>query len=162
MIIRVFLLSIFMFCGCHCNSQVKNGYLCDVDTIPLCKFIHLSDGSMSDDMEYIMLNGRHLTARFMGVAFKEGKDSLDCYIKRRYYAPQNYDDTELNQRVIFSILFDTYLNVLEVRQLYPPFGRDQERFKNMFIDIFKGTNGMWIKEVEKYDFYVYTYVTHLF
>ena len=162
MIIRVFILSIFMLCGRHCMSQVKNGYLCDVDTIPLCKFIHLSDGSMSDDMEYVRLNGRHLTARFMGVAFKEGKDSLDSYVKRIYYAPQNYDDTELNQRIIFSILFDKHLNVTEVRQLYPPFGRDPERFKKMFVDIFKGTNGMWTKEVEGYDFYVYTYVSHLF
>ena len=137
-------------------SQVKNGFLCDVDTIPI------QGPTSNHEMEYVMLNGCHLTARFMGVAFKEGKDSLDRYVKRIYYAPQNYDDTELNQRIIFLILFDKHLNILEVRQLHPPFGRNPEKFKKMFVNIFKGTNGMWIKEVEGYDFYVYGYGTHLF
>ena len=94
--------------------------------------------------------------------FKEGKDSLDRYVKKIYYAPQNYDDIELNQRIVFFILFDEDLNVSEVRQLYPPFGREPKRFRNMFVEIFNSTKGMWIKKVEGDDFYAYVYVTHLF
>ena len=160
MIIRYIFFIFFMTCGYYCMSQVRNGYLCDVDTLLLCK--PLSNDSICDEWEYVTLNGQYLKSKLLGVSFKEGKDSLDRYVKHIYYAPENYDDTELNQRVFFFILFDKHLNIIEVRQLNPPFGRDPERFKKMFTNIFKGTNGMWIKKVEGYDFYVYGYSTHLF
>lgn len=161
MIIRCLLLQIFM-CAFPivCMSQEPNAdYLNDVDGHPI------SCGLQADvkTMEYITLEGQRINAYFLnGVEFNAGKDSLENYVKKFYYNQEGYDYVELNQRIIFSILFDKKLNIIEVRQIPPRFMRKEELYKRLITNTLKGTTGMWRKTIENKDWYVYWYITWLF
>lgn len=133
-------------------------YVEDVDGHPVDRL--LDDGKT---VEYITLEGQKVIAYIAhGVEFNAGKDSLDNYVKRFYYNQEGYDNVELNQRIVFSILFDKNLNIIEVRQLPPHFLRKEECYKKLFIDILNNTAGMWHKTIEHKEWYVYWYITRLF
>ena len=160
MIIKCLLLHIFFsIVPTICMSQaVVTHYVEDVDGRPINRLL--------DDektVEYVTLEGRKVIAYVAhGVEFNAGKDSLDNYVKRFYYNQEGYDNVELNQRIIFSILFDKNLNIIEVRQLPPHFLRKEECYKKLFANILKKTTGMWHKTIEHKKWYVYWYVTRLF
>ena len=160
MIIKCLLLHIFFFIVptiCMSQGGVTH-YVEDVDGHPVDRL--LDDGKT---VEYITLEGQKVIAYIAhGVEFNAGKDSLDNYVKRFYYNQEGYDNVELNQRIVFSILFDKNLNIIEVRQLPPHFLRKEECYKKLFIDILNNTTGMWHKTIEHKEWYVYWYVTRLF
>lgn len=140
------------------SQTVVTHYVEDVDGRPINRLL--------DDkktVEYVTLEGQKVIAYIAhGVEFNAGKDSLDNYVKRFYYNQEGYDNVELNQRIIFSILFDKNLNIIEVRQLPPHFLRKEEFYKKLFANILKNTTSMWHKTIEHKEWYVYWYVTRLF
>lgn len=140
------------------SQEVVTHYVEDVDGCPIDRLL--------DDrktVEYITLDGQKVIAYIAhGVEFNAGKDSLDNYVKKNYYNQEGYDYIELNQRIVFSILFDKNLNIIEVRQLPPHFLRKEECYKKLFTNILKSTIGMWHKTIEHKEWYVYWYVTRLF
>lgn len=142
-----------------CMSQeLESHYLKDVDGNPF--------GRLLDDnatVEYVTLGNKKIMAYIAnGVEFNAGKDSLDRYVKKFYYNQNDYDYIELNQRIVFSILFDKNLNIVEVRQLPHNFLHKEKLYKKLFADTFKKTTGMWHQTVKGKEWYVYLYVTHLF
>lgn len=140
------------------SQEVVTHYVEDVDGRPIDRL--LDDGKT---VEYITLDGQKVIAHIAhGVEFNAGKDSLDNYVKKFYYNQEGYDYIELNQRIVFSILFDDNLNIIEVRQLPPRFLRKEECYKKLFINILKSTAGMWHKTIEHKEWYIYWYVTRLF
>lgn len=159
MIIKCLFLYLFLTFPIICMSQnIEDGYLKDVDEKPLNKFL---DDKTS--VEYMTLDGRKVIAHIAhGVEFNFGKDSLNSYVEKHYYNQEDYDYIELNQRIIFSILFDKDLNIVEVRQLPHKFLHKEDCYKKLFVDVLKSTKGMWRKTVEGKEWYVYLYVTHLF
>ena len=96
------------------------------------------------------------------VQFKEGKDSLENFVRKLYYNQENYDYIDINQRVIFVILFDKDLNILEIRQMPPKLWHKQEEYKLLFTKILKSTTGMWETHVADQEWYIYYFIIRWF
>lgn len=162
MIIKYFFLIFFFFLGEFSFSQEKHNYcLYDVDGFPLWR--NLSDTDSVSQMEYITLTNQKLKVDLLQrVQFKEGKDSMENFVRKLYYNQENYDYIEINQRVIFVILFDKDLNILEIRQMPPKLWHKQEEYKLLFTKILKSTTGMWETHVADQEWYIYYFIIRWF
>lgn len=163
MIIRLLFLCISFLVVDTCMSQEKIycDTLFDMDGIPLS----VSCDSSFHGIEYLTLEGEKIIfneTTHLHIEFREGRDSLVRYVKARYYTQDNYDYKELNQRVFFFILFDSNLNIVEVRQLPPFFIHNRIKYEELFKRILKGTYGMWKPIIKGKDWYLYPFITHIF
>ena len=130
-------------------AQNQNGYVTDADGLPVCKPIGVPEWPNNvpsrhiDEWEYITSEGQKLIVNMPNdLKFKEGKDSLDLYVRYSYYMQTQFDDG-YTQYIRFFILFDKDLNVVEVRQFPPGFTHKEKLTRPLFVEILKSTSGMW-------------------
>ena len=130
MIIKWFVLNLFLLESVFCWSQNRQYNLCDVNGAPLL-------GSVSNDsLEFITLDGKLVRLDCLkSINFVGGKDSLDRLVKQKYYS-QKISDVEQNQRIMFVLLFDEKLKLVEVRQLVWRFLHHHFYYSNLFVRIF--------------------------
>lgn len=155
----IFILFLFFLETSMSQEKMDSDTLRDVNRMPWGIFANNSVQSW----EYLTLEGEKIAMnnKSKQIVFRNGKDSLDRYVKRYFYAQKGENYAELNQRIVFTILFDDDLNIIEVRQLFPPFIHGEKEYATIFSEILKETIGMWGKKNEN-DYYLYVYLTHLF
>lgn len=158
MIIKCLFFEVGLILSMFCMAQHPIRTLKDVDG----KLLLTYSEDSRDSIIYITHDGERLMVTMDGVEPAMGRDSLNSYVKRRYYAQENYDYVELNQRIYFTILFDEDLNIVEVRQLPPKIVHKGLLYKEFFIDTLKRTTGMWHKTTGNRAWYIYIYATHLY
>lgn len=133
-------------------GQEKN-YDRDVDGLRVCS------GENDTVFNYETLSGQKLIVYSSCLDFCMGRDSLNAYVRRMFRIRTDYEYDELLQYIIFVILFDADLNIVEIRQLPPDFCTiNKEHYKKVFESILKGTHGMWCKKIEGKDWYIYWFI----
>lgn len=109
-------------------------------------------------VSYVLENGAHINAYYQkGIEFNGGHDSLEKLLNKVYYNNPDYNKyPEFNNLENFIILFDTNLNIKEVRILSrQPVDSTKYYYESLFIEALKNTYGMWHTDVKRKDWYIY-------
>ena len=138
------------FCCCASETKIQQQAVKDIYGNPIS--FPLKDNRVI----YYPENGREITAYIGGVEFDGGRDSLSAYLLTNYINYPSYNYEEYNVDEYFFILFDSNLDIKEVRIMHRKYA-DNKRFyyDNIFIEALKNTTGMWNKTVENQKWYIY-------
>lgn len=137
--------------SCAITKSIPDNSIPDIHGHPI---IRNTNDSTS---EYISENGQTIIVYINGIEFNGGKEYLKQYLDSCFYSnPNYYKHSEFNVVERFFILFDSELNIRDVRIMYRSYG-DNKRYyyDRIFVDAIKNTIGKWHKIVEDKKWYIY-------
>jgi len=140
-IIKLYLfISVLFFSSIYCQNT-KVATITDVDSIPVQNF-H-SQTEMQDSIVYITSDCKRINVNY-DVEFNGGLDSLHIFCDSLYYNRKDYNQQELNEYVIYYILFDTNLHIQDVRISSHLLGYcGKYNYNELFKQILFKTEGKW-------------------
>jgi hypothetical protein len=111
---------------------------------------------------YNTKKGEEYEIRLKQISFVDGENALVDYLKKKYYKPRPSDD-DYAYRVFFFILFDSKLQIKEVRDFVLPLNQYTESKKKrvkLYTKGLKKTKNRWKKKSnQKWYVYSFSFVT---
>ena len=111
---------------------------------------------------YNTKKGEKYEIRLKQISFVDGENALVDYLKKKYYKPGPGDD-DYAYRVFFFILFDSKLQIKEVRDFVLPLNQyteSQKKRVKLYTKGLKKTKNRWKKKSnQKWYVYSFSFVT---
>ncbi|MDL2283003.1 hypothetical protein LJB94_00625 [Odoribacter sp. OttesenSCG-928-G04] len=145
MITKLKYILIFLFCFSIyivSGQNRKNEIIYDVYGNPLCRYFQEIGGK--DSTTYIKLDGKEISTSNQ-IGYEGGNNSLLKLMDSIYFSTY-FDGDEINSFIMYYVLFDTDLNIDEIR-IYKRLGVD-DQYDDFIINSLKSTQGKWQKKHE--------------
>jgi hypothetical protein len=149
--IKYFVVIIVIIITVASSCRVSHPEFVDVDGMPIIW------KTTNKEVTYQKKDGSKIKAYLGGVEFNGNRDSLRHYLNNIFYNSPYYDSTQedaFNRREIFFLLFDSELNIVEVRIKRSPYDLSYAYYYHIFIDGLKRSKGQWHKTVKGEKWYI--------